>query len=126
MNITELNGEERLALTALMKTIVLADGVASPEEHQWLVDVVDELGADTYRAALTETDRRFPDEETLKTFLAATGSKEARDVIYGTLLGAATANSMVHNELALLDWLAETWQIKVQFEGLPDDEERDD
>lgn len=123
MNLAELNGDERLALASLMKAVVLADGVASVDEHEWLADVVAELGADTYRTALDETERRFPDDATLKAFLAATGRPEARDLIYGTLLGGASADAPDRGELAILGWLADQWHIEVKFEGMPDDED---
>ncbi len=125
MEIAELNGDERLALAALMKAVVMADGAASAEEHVWLADVVSRFGADAYRAALDQTDRRFPDETSLKKFLATTGRPDARDLIYGTLLGAATVDSTDRNEVALLDWLADAWHIEVVFEGLPEDEDED-
>jgi hypothetical protein len=79
--------------------------------------LADAFGDDGYRALAAEADERFPDEATLKTFLATIRGQEARDLIYGTVLAAALPDVVDRHESSLLGWMATEWGITVQFEA---------
>jgi hypothetical protein len=117
MELSELDHDEQLALVALMERVVGSDADVSDEEQAEIDRVADAFGDDAYRALATEADERFSDEETLQSFLAATGRREARELIYGTALAAALPDAVDERESVLLDWLAKTWQITVRFES---------
>ncbi|MDZ4695267.1 MAG: TerB family tellurite resistance protein [Deltaproteobacteria bacterium] len=116
MNIEELNPDERLALVALVKTVILADGHVSTEEVEELEDLVDALGEPAYQALLTEAERRFKTEKSMKDFLKTITGEDAREVILGTVMEMALSDSVDRSESELLDWLAETWEIEIQYE----------
>jgi uncharacterized tellurite resistance protein B-like protein len=116
MNIEELNADERLALVALVKAVILADGHVSTEEVEELEEVVDALGEPAYQALLTEAERRFKTEKSMKDFLKTIKGDDAREVILGTVMELALSDAVDGSESELLDWLAETWEIEIQYE----------
>jgi uncharacterized tellurite resistance protein B-like protein len=124
MELADLNKDEQLALTGLLEYVVLASGHVTQDEQAEIDTIVDAIGEDNYRVAVEEVDRRFPDEATLKNFLTGVTRQEAREVIYGTLIEAAMADTVEGRESDLLTWLAATWQVEVKYEQPPEDEEK--
>ncbi len=120
MELADLNQDERVALVALIKSVALADRAVSDEEQDSLADVVDELGEDSYRAAMDTSDAKFASEADLKTFLHTITRQEAREIIYGTVFDLALSDSVASDESPLLDWVAKTWKVEATFEGVPD------
>jgi hypothetical protein len=116
MEISDLDHDERLALVALIELIVGSDAEVSDDEEAEIDRVAAAFGDEDYRALANEADERFVDEDALRSFLAAIGRQEAREVIYGTALAAALPDAVDERESALLDWLAETWGVTVRFE----------
>jgi len=117
MELTDLDADERMALVALMKLIVMADGNVSEEEVEQVEAVVQAFGEEAYRSSMNEVDAKFPDEKSLKAFLAKTGRPEARELIYATILDTAISDAVEGHESELLNWLAKEWNVKVEFEG---------
>ena len=117
MELSDLDHDERLALVAVMERVIGSDAEVSEEEQAEIDRVADAFGDEAYRAIATEADDRFTDDEALKAFLAATGRREARELIYGTALAAALPDAVDERESSLLEWLAKTWQITVRFES---------
>jgi hypothetical protein len=115
MELRDLNHEERLSLVALLQEVVGADSSASEAEANAIDRVVQALGEDAYQRLVDEVDSRFTDEVGLKTFLAGIGRQEARDLIYGTVLETATADTVSTSESDVLDWLARTWNVRVEI-----------
>lgn len=117
MELSDLEHDERLALVALVETVVAADAMVSDDEQMHIDRLADAFGDDGYRALAAEADERFADEAALKTFLAMIGRPGARELIYGTVLAAALPDVIDRHESSLLGWLATTWGITVQFEA---------
>jgi hypothetical protein len=115
MELRDLNHEERLSLVALLQEVVGADSSASEAEANAIDRVVQALGEDEYQRLVDEVDSRFTDEVGLKTFLAGIGRQEARELIYGTVLETATADTVSTSESDVLDWLARTWNVRVEI-----------
>ena len=115
MSISELNADERLALVALLKLVVLADRRVSEEETDEIQEVVETLGGDPYQKALDTVENRFTDEKKLKEFLSTITNQDARDEIYGLILVAASNEALQGEEPELLGWLAKAWNIQISF-----------
>ena len=116
MELADLNKDEQLALAGLLEYVVLASGHVTNDEENEIHSIVQALGEENYRAAVEQVDERFADEPALRAFLGKIERQEAREVIYGTIIEAAMADTVEGRESTLLDWLAEAWNIKVEYE----------
>jgi hypothetical protein len=124
MELADLNRDEQIALAGLLEFVVLASGHVTEDEQNEIDTIVEALGEDKYRAAVQEVDRRFEDEHAMRTFLGTITRQEAREVIYGTVMEAAMADSVEGRESALLEWLAAEWKLEVSYEPPPASEEQ--
>ena len=116
MDLRELGHDEQLALVALVELVVEANARVTAEESHEVSHVAEALGRKRYRRLTEEADDRFRDEAAFREFLATITRQDARELIYGTVLRAASADTMSNPESALLEWLAKAWQITVRFE----------
>jgi hypothetical protein len=123
MELADLNKDEQIALAGLLEFVVLASGHVTEDEQAEIDAIVDALGEENYRAAMQEVDKRFSDEETLRSFLHKIDRQEAREVIYGTIIEAAMTDTVEGRENALLTWLAQQWNVEVKYEPPADDAE---
>lgn len=121
MTFNELGPDDRLALVALIKIVVLADGGVSEDEVAEIQDISEEFGEDEYRKLVDESDKRFKTEASLKKFLQTIENQDARELIYGVVLDAAMNEAIQGDEPALLQWLQKIWNVEVTFEGGPPD-----
>ncbi len=126
MELADLNKDEQIALAGLLEFVVMASGHVTEDEQAEIDAIVDALGEDKYRAAVEEVDRRFEDEQQLRTVLSKIERQDAREVIYGTVMEAAITDTVEGRESALLDWLATEWKIEVSYDesGGPAGEEQ--
>jgi hypothetical protein len=104
---SDLRGDERLALVALLEAAVVADGSVSDDEVEDIRKVVDAFGEDEYRKLVDEVARRFQSQDDLMNFLETIQRPEARDLIYGFFLAEASGEALRGRESELVDWLAE-------------------
>jgi hypothetical protein len=118
MELEDLNQDERTALVGLMKMAVMSDGSVSEEELEYVEDLVDAFGEDGYQSTLDAFEKRFPDSDSFKRFLKTigVGRQEARELIFGTVLEAAGAEAVEGREAELIDWLAKTWDVKIDIQ----------
>jgi len=121
MELADLNQDERTALVGLMKFAVMSDGSVSEEELEYVEDLVDAFGEEGYQTTLDAFEKRFSDEDGFKRFLktVGTGRQDARELIFGTVLEAAGSEAIEGDEAELLDWLGQTWDIKIEIEDEP-------
>ena len=89
VELADLDGQERVALLALLQRVLGGDGRVSDEERAEIGHLAEAFGQDGYRRAFDEAGRRFGDTDELKRFLAEVGRPEARELIMGELLEAA-------------------------------------
>ncbi len=113
MELSDLSHDEQLALLGLVQFIGESNHQVTDEESDTIGDIVAELGEAHYRKVAAEADERFADEEALRAFLVGVKRPEARELIYGTVLEVALADTMIEGESELLDGLANTWDIEV-------------
>jgi len=112
MQLIDLLPDESLALVALSRAVARADGAISPLEGRAIALMAAELGEATYRKLFAKAAESFPDQATLKAFLATIERPEARAVIYESILALAAADSISAEEEPLIVWLHETWNIQ--------------
>lgn len=112
MHFTDLLPEESLALVALSRAIVRADGTVTPLEGRAIAALAAEVGEATYRKLFAKAAESFPDQAALKEFLARIDRPEARSLIYEAILALAAADSISAEEEPLMVWLQETWEIQ--------------
>ena len=112
MQLIDLLPEESLALVALSRAIVRADGAITPLEGRAIAGMAAELGEATYRKLFAKAAESFPDQAALKVFLATIERPEARAIIYESILAVAAADSISAEEEPLIVWLHETWNIQ--------------
>jgi hypothetical protein len=111
MQLSDLHPDERLALVALSRAIVRADGQVTPTEGRMVARIALALGEDTYRQAFAQSVESYPDEAALKRFVESIQRQEARQLIFDTILDLAVSDELSPAELPLLRWLEATWQI---------------
>ena len=119
MELADLSKDEQLALAGLLEFVVLASGHVTEDEELEIKAIVEAIGEETYRAAVNQVDKRFPDEQALRVFLSSIGRQEAREIIYGTVMEAAMTDTVEGRESALLEWLAKEWKVEVTYEEPP-------
>jgi hypothetical protein len=120
MELPDLNQDERTALVGLLKLIVMSDGEVSEGELEHVETLVEAFGEDGYQRTLDAFEKRFQDEEGFKKFLKTIGRKEARDLIFGTVLESAGEGALDSAETGLVDWLAQTWNVKIEIAEDPE------
>ena len=121
MELGDLNQDERTALVGLMKLIVLSDEEVSEDELEHIEELVSAFGDEGYQRTLDAFEKRFQDEKSFRAFLKGIGRQDARDLIFGTLLESADEGALDRSETDLLDWLSQTWNIKIEIEPEPDE-----
>lgn len=114
MELNDLTAEEHIALVALLELVIESNARVSEAEADRIDAVVEAIGEDAYRRAAAEVDRRFHDEQDVRTFVSTITRQEAREIIYGTLFEAAITDAVDSHESALIEWLADAWEIKPQ------------
>lgn len=114
--LSNLTDEERIALVALVELFSWLDTELTDDESEQVHRVIEELGEDNYRTAAEEGDRRFRNDDDLREFLKSIQRQEAREVIYETVLEVALADTADGRDRALLDWLAQQWNIVTNFD----------
>lgn len=121
MELETLTSDEQLALVALIKMTVMADGNVSQEEVEELQDIVEEIGEDKYTALSADSEKKFKNEAALKKFLETIKREDAREIIYGTVMDLAAIDIVASEESELLSWLGKAWNLEMHV-GAEDDE----
>jgi hypothetical protein len=116
MTLQELSRDEQLALVALSVVTVVSNRMVTDTEVAELDQLAHELGDDTFQALADEAERRFTERDTLRAFLRTITRTEARELIYGTVLTEALADTMPHDETHFLEWLAKEWDVAVKVD----------
>jgi hypothetical protein len=116
MTLRDLSHLEMLALVGLMEYVIMADNFLTDDEEEQLQTVMHQIGHRHYEELIDEFDSQYADESDFRSLLESITRQEVREVIYGTILGAANANVLFgkrHDEL--LDWLVKEWGIDVRI-----------
>jgi uncharacterized tellurite resistance protein B-like protein len=118
MQIKDLDANERLALVALSRVVIKADGEVTAKEGEMNALIAHEMGEAVYKQAFAESIRRFTDRESLKALLSSISRREARELICDTIIEIATGDGLVPAEVDIVRWLDETWRESPAAEDL--------
>ena len=116
MTLQELTRDEQLALVALSEVTVIANRMVTDTEVAELDHLAHELGDATFHSLAEEAERRFTNRDALSAFLKTISRQDARELIYGTVLTEALADTMPHDEGRFLEWLAGEWAVPVRVD----------
>lgn len=116
MTIQELSRDEKLALVALTEVAVISDRDVTDIEVAQVEAIVEELGEDLFHELAEEGEKRFAERTDLKKFLTTLTNPDARELIFGTVLNENLANTIPHEQAEFMDWLAKTWNLRVDVE----------
>ncbi len=117
MKLEAMVDAEKQALAALVRIMVGVDGEYSPAEVAGLAKTAEYLGEDEFWELINDVGHHHLDEEVLAGRARAVERPEAREAIYGILFGIAAAGTVAGDEGKLLDWLAETWDLKTSVDS---------
>ena len=112
MDLTGLTHDEKKVLVGLSRALAGRDR-AGPEASQAMAAFVEALGADEFRRLSAEVDEAMKTESDARAAAKTLARPEARELILATLYEIAEAGTITPAESDLLDWLSETWDIKV-------------
>lgn len=114
MNIADLNDAEALALVALMREVVQADGDYSPEEQASVKAIRDALGGERFDAAIERAKKELPDRAAVKAYAKTIERPDARWAIWEQLVDVARSDGVDAEEEKPLVWLANWWDLQAQ------------
>lgn len=117
MELNELDAHERTVLAAGLRLTIMADDRASAAEAVVIDRVAQALGQAEYEAAMDRAAQQAADSKSFATLSATVTRGEARELIYGTLLEAALADSISPGDGPLLEDLARLWGLNVTITG---------
>lgn len=112
MHAKELQGDERIALCALVDFMIRADAVESTEEKQELLALAAEIGPDVFGAAMRAARERFATVDDALAFAGTVVARqEARSLIHTMLVDMAQADGLAAAEQPLLRAVARMWGL---------------
>ena len=109
----DLTDDERLALAGLVRLMVKADGEFSPEEAGAVAEMAQDLGEAPFWAAIDRAAQELTDDDKIRAAARAVTRADARETIYGALLGLSQHGATTGGEDDLLEWLADEWELEI-------------
>jgi hypothetical protein len=110
MNLRDLSRDEQLALGGLVRLMIRADGVFSPEEEERVGAIGDELGGgELLWRIVSDSAQAFRDDAAVRRAGAAIQRTEARELVLGVLTSVAVADTVTPGEQGLIDSLRAAW-----------------
>ena len=127
MQFSELSPTEQLVLVGLVKAIVHADQHVSSSETVAIGELANEMGLEDWNLRVTEARSRFATAADLFDMARTVERDEARELIHHALRRVAESDELIDQEMAILEWVAEVWQLGgAVVDDLEVDEETDD
>ena len=111
MDITELTEDETLAMIALLREVVKADGDYSMEEQAAVREIRQTLGAERFDATIERVKNELPDRAAVKAHAKTVSRQAARWAIWELLVDVARADEITEEEEKPLVWLASWWKL---------------
>ncbi len=117
MELRDFSPIEMLALVGLMEYVIMADNFLTEDEEEQVGAIMQEIGTNRYEELIDEFDTQYAEESDFRSLLESIKRQEAREIIYGSILNASAANTLMGRESDLLDWLVNEWDINISFDG---------
>jgi hypothetical protein len=122
MSLAELDEHEQLVLMGLVKLVVHADQIVSPEEKQVLAQLQAALGPAVWNERVRQASASFPTVAELEAAAHQVTRPEAQQAIHEVLDQLAGSDELIEAEAHVLEWLDQAWGLT----GSHDDDDDDD
>lgn len=110
MNLRDLTRDEQLALGGLVRLMIRADGVFTPEEEERVGAIGDELGGgELLWKIVSDSAQAFRDDAEVRRAAVAITRTDARELLLGVLTSVAVADTVAPSEQGLIDALRAAW-----------------
>lgn len=110
MKLTDLTRDEQLALGGLVRLMIRADGVFTPEEEERVTAIGDELGGGGLLwRIVSDSAQAFRTDADLRRAATSIRRTEARELVLGVLTSVAVADTVTPGEQGLIDALRAAW-----------------
>ncbi len=115
MNLKEFTRDEQLALGGLVRLMIRADGVFTPEEEERVTAIGEELGGgELLWRIVSDSAQAFQTDAEVRRAGAAIARDEVRELVLGILTSVAIADTVTSGEQGLIDSLRAAWQLTSQ------------
>jgi len=111
MDLGQLTTDEGIALAALARAVLRADGQVGDGERDQLQQISEELGAERLALLFDGASRAGTTEKDLRRLASAVERPSAREAIFGVLFDLAASDGLAPPEEGLLGWLADLWDL---------------
>ncbi len=112
-SISDLDDGEKAALAKLIRLVARADGDLSPQERAKIDSIAIDAGGDSFWALLDAAAASEDDQATILAQVAAVGTSDAHEIMYGALYELSIADSSGEGENELLDQIAAGWKLAI-------------
>ncbi len=113
ISIAELDKSEKTALAKLVRLMARSDGDLSQVEREKIDSIAVDAGGDSFWALLDEAAEAEKSQATILEEVAAVGTADAHEIIYGALYELSIVEAGGAGENELLDALATGWNLAI-------------
>lgn len=118
MNPKQLTMQEVAALITLLQQMVMADRRISPDERGYVRGLSKLFEPDLYAAALSHSTRRLQ-QDGIEAIVDDVARPEAHQCIYDLIVQTAAVDGIDEDEIMMLSWLEQRWNLKRPEEVQP-------
>ena len=111
MEYNELTSDERILLVGMIRKVAGADQKFSDQEKDEMTRVASQMGEDIFKEAAREAGKLLRSAEAVESSARAVTRPEARELIFTTLQDLAVSDEVAPEEMALVNWLADLWDL---------------
>jgi uncharacterized tellurite resistance protein B-like protein len=112
-SLSDLDPVEANAFAILVRTVVRADGGVSAAERQGLASIASEMGEERFWKFMDRAEA-VHGKEAVERAASRVERTSVRTLIFVTLSDLAISETIVETEAAVLDWLADLWQLQIR------------
>ncbi len=110
MKYTELTPDERILLVGMVRKVASADNTFSDQEKDQMVRLAAEMGEDAFKEA-SLAGQKLSSAKAREAAALAVTRPEARELIFTTLQDLAVSDEVAPEEMELINWLADLWDL---------------
>ncbi len=112
--IKEFSREEKMALIAVTKYIINADGMVTKSEISRINDLAEEKGFEDFQSLFNDVDREILSMEDLKGLIARVTNEKHRKGIVRYALDFSRADANLNpDEVDILNYMGKTWGLDI-------------
>lgn len=123
MELKDLDYKAQLTCIALINVMVITDGASSPDEAQHAAHLAEAFGKDNYLTLVDKANEAIQTKPELEKVVDEITNQDVRELIFGEILECASEDGIFNGESSWLDWLAQKWDIHVEYEFVGEEDE---